>query len=425
MRSATYRRTTRDLRRTNRHIVLQQIYFARSTSRLGLSQCTGLSPATVTNVVAELLDEGVVVESGFEESSGGRPRAIIALNPAYGYFVGIDVGETHIQVELFDLTMHNLGAVTHSLAAEENQPQQVVIHIVEEMEALLVKSGVERDKVLGVGIGMPGLVERLGGVSVFTPNWGWHNVPLLAMLKKHINLPIYLDNGAKAMALAEMWFGAGWDVDNLAVLLIGTGVGAAIVTQGKLFRGITNSAGEWGHTTIELDGRECRCGSRGCLEAYVGAPGIIQSLCELNPQSEILDGQIATITAIVEAARRGDPAAIQVMDTTAHYLGAGVANLINLFNPQLIVLGGWAGLEIGEYILPGLGQFVARYALQRPLDATTISLSQLGQDAISMGAACLVLGDFLGSDCWQGPHTSPDEDECSTKQIGRESRFAQ
>lgn len=410
MRAQTQKRTARDLRRTNRHIVLQQIYFAGSSSRLGISRRTDLSPATVTNVVAELLDEGVIVESGFEESSGGRPRAIVTIDPTYGYFVGIDVGETHIQAELFDLTMHDLGDVRHSLAAEENQPQQVVSHIVEEMETLLAQFGVHRAKVLGVGIGMPGLVERLGGTSVFAPNWGWHNVPLLAMLKKHIDLPIYLDNGAKAMALAEMWFGAGRGVDNLAVLLIGTGVGAAIVAQGKLFRGITNSAGEWGHTTIELDGRECRCGSRGCLEAYVGAPGIIQSLRELNPQSELLDGQIASITAIVEAAQRGDTAAIQVMNDTAHYLGAGVANLINLFNPQLVVFGGWAGLEIGKYILPRLDQFVARYALQRPLSATTMRLSQLGQDAISMGAACLVLGDLLGSDCWQGPHINPDKD---------------
>jgi len=404
------KRTVRDLRRTNRHLVLQQIYFTGPSSRLDLSQRSGLSPATVTNVVTSLLEEGIIVESGFEESQGGRPRAILAINPAYGSFVGIDVGETHIQTGLFDLTLRNLSTVRCSLTPDENQPQQVVSHIVEGVESLLAESGVQHDKVIGVGIGVPGVVEPRGGVSVFAPNWGWHDVPLLSMLKKHIDLPIYLDNGAKAMALAEMWFGAGRGAQNLAVLLIGTGIGSGIVAQGRLYRGVTNSAGEWGHAAIELDGRVCRCGSRGCLEAYVGAPGIIQRLRELDPQSDLLDDQTTTIAVIVEAAEHGDPAAVQVLGDTAHYLGAGVANLINLFNPELIVLGGWAGLQIGEYILPELHRFAERYALKRPFSATKITLSQLGQDAISMGGACLVLGDFLGSECWQGPHTIPARD---------------
>jgi len=402
-------RTVRDLRRANRHVVLQQIYFGGPISRLEISRRTDLSPATVTNVVADLLAEGIVTESGSEESQGGRPRTLLTINPVYGFFVGIDVGETQIQAGLFDMLLHKLSMVRTPLTPDENRPQQVVSHIVGGVRELLSKSGIQHDKIIGVGIGVPGVVERLGGVSVFAPNWGWHNVSLLAMLKRHIDRPIYLDNGAKAMALAEMWFGAGRGTENLAVLLIGTGVGAGIIAQGGLYRGVTNSAGEWGHTAIELDGRMCRCGSQGCLEAYVGAPGIIQRLRELDPQSDLLNDQTTTIAAIVEAAQRGDHAAKQVLTDTAHYLGAGIANLINLFNPELIVLGGWAGLQIGEFILPELYRFIQRYALKRPFDAVSISLSQLGQDAISMGAACLVLGDLLGSESWQGPHAIPAE----------------
>jgi glucokinase-like ROK family protein len=390
-------KTTRDLRRVNRCTVLQKLYFAGSSNRLSLSEQTGLSPATVTNVVAELLDEGIVVESGSEESSGGRPRAVLEVNPAYGHLVGIDLGETHIQSELFDLTMHSLGVAKRPLKTEDNRPEQIADYIVHETEALLAELGVQHDRVLGIGIGAPGLVEPVGGVSVLAPNWGWHNVPLLTMLEKSIDLPIYLDNGAKAMALAEMWFGAGRGVDDLITLLIGTGVGAAIVAQGKLFHGVTNSAGEWGHTKIVLDGHECRCGGRGCLEAYVGAPALIRRLHELDPRNDLPDDQIETIAAIVEASQRGDLAAVQVMEETAHYLGAGIANLINLYNPQLIVLGGWVGLQIGERILPQLYQFIEQYALKQPLEATTISLSQLGQDAISMGAACLALDSLLTS----------------------------
>ena len=218
-------------------------------------------------------------------------------------------------------------------------------------------------------------------------------------------MPIYLDNGAKAMAQAESMFGAGQGIEHLAVLLVGMGIGAGIIAHGSLYRGATNSAGEWGHTLIELDGRLCRCGSHGCLEAYAGAPGIIERLREVAPQSSLLqsDDQESTLAAIVDAARHEDSAAAQVLKDTAHYLGAGIANLINLFNPQLIVLGGWAGLQIGEYILPELRRFVERYALKQPFHATRIDLCQLGQDAVAMGAASLVLEQFLMTTGRQNP----------------------
>ena len=389
--------TVQDLRRINRSTVLRQIYLNRSMSRQELSQFSGLSSATVTNVVAELLQEGIVVEAGLEESQGGRPRSILTVDPNYGCFIGVDVGETLTRIELFDLTLHKLGAAAYPLALNENHPKQVIQHILQGLEAVLAESSITQEKVIGIGIGVPGVVEQSEHISVYAPSWGWHNVPLVTLLQEHIQMPIYLDNGAKAMAQAEGMFGAGQGVEHLAVLLVGTGIGAGIIAHGSLYRGAINSAGEWGHTIIELDGRLCRCGSHGCLEAYAGAPGIIERLRDMAPQSSLLqsDDQEISLTAIVDAARYGDPTAIQVLKDTAHYLGAGIANLINLFNPQLIVLGGWAGLQIGEYILPELRRFVERYALKQPFRATRIDLCQLGQDAVAMGAATLVLEQFL------------------------------
>ena len=205
------------------------------------------------------------------------------------------------------------------------------------------------------------------------------------------------------MAQAESLFGAAQGVEHAAVLLVATGIGAGIIADGSLFRGAINSAGEWGHTCIELDGRPCRCGSHGCLEAYAGAPGIITRLRELAPQSSLLhyNDQERTLAAIVDAARDGDPAATRVLRDTAHYLGAGIANLINLFNPQLILLGGWVGLQIGEFILPEIRQYTERYALKLPFDVTKIDLCQLGTDAIAMGAATLVLEHFFVTGGWQ------------------------
>lgn len=387
-----------DLRRINRQAALQQLYFHGPLSRLEISRRCGVSPATMTNVVSELMEQGLITESGSKQSEGGRPHTLLSINPDYGAFVGIDVGETHVRIELFDLTLHNLGTLKQPVAPKEIDPDQVVQRILEGLEQLLVECGLTHDNLVGIGIGVPGLVEQSEGLAVFAPNWGWHSIPLLTMLKEHLDTPIYLDNGAKAMALAEMWFGAGRGTDSLAVLLIGTGVGAGIIAGGVLYRGVTNSAGEWGHTSLDLEGRPCRCGSRGCLEAYVGAPGIIERLRELDPQSALLADaadQMVTISRIIQAAREGEPSAAKVLDDTINYLGAGIANLINLFNPKLIVLGGWVGVEMGKDILPKLRDVVKRYALERPLSATTFGLSRFGQDAVCLGAASLALEDFL------------------------------
>jgi glucokinase-like ROK family protein len=304
-----------------------------------------------------------------------------------------------VRIELFDLTLRSLHTIIHRLTPADNRPSGVARHIVEGVDAILADTAIPTDNVVGIGVGVPGVVERAGSVFVHAPSWDWRAVPLLAMLDERITLPITLDNGAKAMAQAELWFGAGRGVDDLAVVLIGTGIGAGIITQGALYRGATNGAGEWGHTTLALDGRLCRCGSHGCLEAYAGAEGIIASLREASPRSPIFvndDEQEGVIMALVAAAGRGDPIAVGVLEETTRYLGAGVANLINLFNPRRVVIGGWVGQQIAPSILPRLREIVARYALEQPLGAATVVPGQLGPDAVAMGAATLALDVFLG-----------------------------
>lgn len=399
--------TVMDIRRVNRSTVLRRIYLDRSVSRQELSQLSGLSSATVTNVVAELLQEGIVIESGIEASQGGRPRSILTINPHYGYFIGVEVGDTLTQIELFDLTLHKLGAVAYPAVLSENQPEQVVEYIHQGVKAVLAEADVTLEHVIGIGVSVGGIVEQVEQVFAYIPSWGWRRVPLAALLEERFHMPIYLENAAKVMAQAESLFGAGQGYEHVAVVLVAIGIGAGIIADGVLYRGAGNSAGEWGHMTIELDGRLCRCGGHGCLEAYAGAPGIIASLREIVPESPLLNSndQERTLVAIVDAARRGDPTATQVLKDTVHYLGAGIANLVNLFNPQLILLGGWAGLQIGEYVLPELRQCVERYALKQPLSLTRIDLCQLGQDAVAMGAAALVLEQFLTTTGRQNPPT--------------------
>jgi predicted NBD/HSP70 family sugar kinase len=391
--------TVTDIRRRNSLTVLRHIYAAEAANRQLLAKQSGLSAATVANVVSDLLEAQIIVETGFEQSQGGRPRAILAVNASSGYLVGVDIAETYIHFELFDLRLSFVQAVEHRLDPTENQPHQVVEHLVRGLAELLGAAGVPYASVLGVGVSVPGLVDPSGGVSVFAPNWGWHNVPLLALLRSQFDVPLYLENPLKAIAVSQLWFGTGRGANNLVVLNIGTGVGAGIIINGELYRGAVNGAGEWGHMTIDLDGRPCRCGGTGCVEAYIGAPGIIQHLRELDPQSPLLGSgdQTATIDALAAAAERGDPTALATLSRTARYLGAGAANLVNLFNPEVIVIGGWVGRKLGPHLLPELRSVVERYAFAQSLRATRFELCTLRHNPVSIGAATFALEGYLAA----------------------------
>lgn len=391
--------TARDLRRMNRRTVLQAMFADGVISRSDLSQRSGLSTGTVTNVVAELLSEGVIQESGFEASQGGRRRTVLTLKREYGYFVGGEVGETDVAVELFDITLQKLKSVRYPLLLEDNHPAQVIRCIVDGVAFLLREAQLSLDKILCLGLGLPGIVEHTGKELVSAPAWGWEPVPLKSMLQQHFSFPLHIDNGAKLMAIAEMRLHPGSPRETMAAVHLGTGVGVGIIYEGKLYRGATNSAGEWGHTVVALDGRRCRCGHRGCLEAYVGAPGILSHLRELDAHHALFSDsdrdEIGTILALIQMVRNGDPVAVQVIDDSMRYLGAGVANLINLFNPQRIIIGGWLGMQLGELVLPALQEVIKRYAIAPAFEIARISVSSLGRDGVSMGAAILCLEDFI------------------------------
>lgn len=390
--------TVANIRRRNRLAILRHIYSLEVANRQLLTLYSGLSPATVANLVTDLIEARIVVETGLEQSQGGRPRATLAINARHGYLVGIDVAETYIRFDLFDLSLSLVHVLEQRLDLGDNQPPQVVEHLVNGLDELLRSADVSPRAVLGVGISVPGLVDPSGGTSVFAPNWGWHNVPLLDCLRARINLPLYLDNPLKALAVAHLWFGAGRGADNVIVINLGTGVGVGVIIAGELYRGAVNGAGEWGHTTLALDGRPCRCGSVGCVEAYVGAPGIIQHLRELAPASPLLQSgnQTAIIAALARAAGERDPTALETIRRTAHYLGAGMANLVNLFNPEVIVISAWAGRLLGPYLLPELQPIIARYAFAKSVAATRLELCNLRHNPGSLGAATFALEGYLG-----------------------------
>jgi predicted NBD/HSP70 family sugar kinase len=369
----------RDVRRANRASLLTDLFYGGRQSRQELAGTTALSQASVSNLIGEMIDEGLVEEAGLVGSDGGRPRVLLQVRPGFRYLVGADVGETRVLVELYDLAMSRLGEAAYR---HDDDPEQVAGLLLDGLAAVIAEAGVQPREVLGYGVGVPGVVDVDGVVD--SQSTGWDRVPMGAMLRAGTEVPIFVDNGAKTFGQAETWFGAGRGARHAVIIMIGTGVGAAVVMDGTFYRGANSNAGEWGHTTLVYGGDACRCGAKGCLEAYVGAGAIIRRLAAAtgrSPGPELLAVD--------------DPRAEPVFGEVVGYLGAGIADLINLFGPERIVVGGTAGLVLATRFLPEIRAAAAGHALRRPYARTSIELCQLGSDAVALGAATLPLARLL------------------------------
>ncbi|MFG1991540.1 ROK family protein [Actinoplanes sp. NPDC048988] len=392
------RATVRDVRRANRASLLTDLFRGGMQSRQQLAATTALSQASVSNLIGEMIEEGLVEEAGLVGSDGGRPRVLLRVRPGFRYVVGADVAETRVLVELYDLSMSRLAAAT---LEHDDDPAQVAARLLEGLATVVAEAGVAVKDVLGFGVGVPGVVEVDDGV-VDSQSTGWDAVPLGAMLRAGTEVPVFVENGAKTHGQAEMWFGAGRGARHAVIIMIGTGVGVAVVMDGRSYRGANSNAGEWGHTTLMYDGEQCRCGARGCLEAYIGADRIGARLAAAL-------GVEHTPELLPETLARDDlePAAIEVFEQTAGYLGAGLADLINLFSPERIAVGGETGTAFADRFLPEIRRAAARHALRRPYASTSIDVCQLGRDAVAMGAATLPIARLLADGGLPEPPAEP------------------
>ncbi|MER8016839.1 ROK family transcriptional regulator [Streptomyces griseoluteus] len=395
-------RTVRDLRRGNRTAVLHRLYFDGPLSRFELGPATGLSSGSVSNVVADLIADGLVEEAGSVDSDGGRPRTLLRVAPHSGQMIGVDVGETRVRVELFDLALTELARAERPLTRPGYDVEDITGHVRDGVAEVLAAEGARPERLLGVGVGVPGIVEHTAdrGAVVHGQTIGWDAVPLERLLRATSGLPesvpYFIDNGAKTLGQAEMWFGAGRGARNALVVLFGSGVGACLVTP-EVEHG---RAVEWGHLTVRVRGRRCRCGAPGCLEAYAGAESLLARWREEGGRPPEGTDEETALTAMLAAAypagdAEPDPVALAVLEETAEYLGAGLSDLINLFQPERILIGGWAGLQLGTRFLPAVRRHAATYALRHPADRVTIDLGRLGPDAVTVGAAILPLADFF------------------------------
>lgn len=383
------------LKEINRARALAVLMRTRVLSRPQLAKRTGLSRATIALLADELLQAGLVRERGLADSGGGRPPVLLEFNPDAALALGARLRDRRWGIVLTDLDARVVRRADAPLA--DLSPAAAIAAL--QTGVAQVTAGIDAARLLpAIGLGTPGLVDMAAGVVKTAVDVGWFDVPIGAMAASALGMAAYVANRSKVGALAELWCGHDPAAQNLIYISIGTGVAAGIVIQGQLYTGVNSSAGELGHVTVLPGGPLCACGNRGCLQALVSAPAIASRAREQLRQAPdsllpaLVEGHPERIVAetVFAAAEQGDPLARQVMDETAQYLGIAVANLVNLFNPELIVLGGPVG-QAGPVLLDPVRTEVQRRAMAYPLSAARIVTSTLGADAGAIGAAVLVL----------------------------------
>ncbi len=404
------------------------------TSRVRLAQLTGLSTTTITNLINQLLTQGLVSEMGKEpdavdpegtqtgrhagegraepvretngRSSSGRPATPLGIVPGARHALGLHFGVDTLRAGITDLfgELTCYRVLSHSVDMPVPELLQKALGLADEV----VGAFPGRQSLVGAGIGASGLVDPDTGVNVLAPNLGWRGVPLREAFGRHLNLPVFVDNNVRAMALAESMFGAGRGVNNLAFVYGRIGVGAGFVLNGELYRGSRAGAGEIGHmTAIPAGGAPCRCGNTGCLETLVSEPEILRQarvLAGRAPESLLAaylnappgaDGSPdPPIERVFAAARAGDREAQALLNERAYYMGTALANLINLINPEMIILGGLFAMG-QDLLLPQIEETMRRRSFAGLGETVQLRVTSFGREVGVIGAAALALDTFF------------------------------
>lgn len=372
------------LHRANLERVVRAVRMAGSLTQAEIARSTGLSAATVSNIVRELKDGGTVEVT--PTSAGGRRARSVSLSGDAGIVIGVDFGHTHLRVAV--------GNLAHQVLAEESEPLDVDASSAQGfgraeqlVNRLIETTGISPGKVIGVGLGVPGPIDvesgTLGSTSILP---GWTGINPSEELAARLGVPVYVDNDANLGALGELVWGSGRGVKDLAYIKVASGVGAGLVIDGHIYRGPGGTAGEIGHITLDESGPVCRCGNRGCLETFTAARYVLPLL---RPSH----GPDLTMERVVQLAREGDPGCRRVIGDVGRHIGSGVANLCNLLNPSRVVLGGSLA-EAGELVLAPIRDSVSRYAIPSAGRQLSVLPGALGARAEVLGALALVLSEM-------------------------------
>src|SRR5699024_9099127 len=374
------------MKSVNKSTILNKIRTEGPISRAQIAKDTKLTPPTVSSNVRELIEQDIVKESDLDESQGGRKPTMLLINHQAFYVIGVDAGSERIDFILADVE----GKVVNQTSRRVILPASnkgVLETLKDGINAIIDEAPITKEKIVGIGIAMHGVVDVDTGISQFAPNIGLTNIPIKAELEKAFDLEVKVENDARAMALGEAWFGNHGDVGSMLVVNIGRGVGAGVIIDGKLYHGAQDLAGEEGHMTSDINGQTCTCANKGCFQTFITGPAIAKRA------QQIID-QNMTGEAVFEQARSGNKQLVHLFEEVGEMIGIGLTNLIHIINPEKVVLGG--GVTKAEsLLLPRISQTIKERALTPQAKQTDVVIGDLGDRSTIIGAATLILEDIF------------------------------
>lgn len=379
--------------------ILDLIRTGKALSRADLSKATGLSPTATGVIVSALIEKDYLHEIGNGESKGGRKPVLLELKPYSYYSIGLDVDVDSISYILTDITGRMVYEGSTALCSPA--PEDAVTAALACIREIVKSQSIDMNRLLGIGISVPGMVDASTQNILLAPNLGWEDVDLGSMLNMKLGLPVYIENEAMASAICENWIGACRETSNFVCVNIKSGIGAGIFTGGRLYRGTGGSAGEVGHIVVDEKGCKCGCGNFGCLETIASTGRIIEKARKLVRQgvvsslNEIDDVDSISLEHIVEAARAGDAAAMGMLNEAAKYLGIALSSLVNTLNPSKIVLGK-DFVKYSDLVMEMLRSVIGCRALKRPAANVEIIVSEIGERTSTIGAAIVPLKVLFG-----------------------------
>jgi glucokinase-like ROK family protein len=388
------------LREINLSSVLRYIHSNAPISRSQLATVTGLNKSTVSSLIDELVERGLVRQTGMESSGTGRPATLLELNPWAGCIIGVEYGVDFVMVILSTFNGEVIWRSQQNADPAEGQ-EITTAKVFELVDQAIDVCGMRQARLLGMGIATPGTVRVEEGFLVYAPNLDWRNIPFTQIFQsRYPNLPVYVDNDANAAAVGEHLFGAAQHIQDFVFLFAGVGIGAGLFLNGSLYRGQNGYAGEIGHSVFmaETFQHPCHCGNRGCWETYASQFSIIERVraqLQARRHSSINNFLIdpadpLTLAPIKLAAESGDNVALEALYEAGQAMGIGVANVINIFNPAMVVIGGPLS-TVGQYMLPGIRESIERHTLPENRHISEVVLSSAGPDASVIGAVATVV----------------------------------
>jgi N-acetylglucosamine repressor len=387
------------MRERHKAVLLDVIRRLGPLSRVEIHDLTSLRPATITLLVRELLKESKVIEVGRSDNPMGRKQVLLRLNEQAGFIVGVDFDAEYVSAACMDLHPRVLKNVIRESTFVDGGADALIQQLFACTQKAIEVCGLSRRKLLGIGIGDPGIVDTRAGLSVLCSTIEfWREIPIMELFQKRFGVPVVLGNSTRTKTTAERILGAGDGARDMIYIEYGKGIGAGIIVDGKVLEGHNWAAGEFGHTHVTENGPPCKCGSFGCLEAIAGLTALesrIRSALRDGGSSRALDavnGDIARISGwtVLQAAAAGDKMCVAILEGLGRHLGLGIANLVNLFNPSLIVLD--ERLELaGNELLQQITRVVIRQALGNSTRCLVFRFGKLGSEAGVLGAGLLVL----------------------------------